>query len=79
MSINPLALAGMSGVLVNGLSMLPLGTTDGGKVAMTVLGRDQARVVGSLAFLGLSVLGIFINPVYLVYSIYVAFFQRGPN
>ena len=36
-SLHPVAVAGYIGLIVNGLALLPIGTTDGGRVALSML------------------------------------------
>jgi membrane-associated protease RseP (regulator of RpoE activity) len=49
-ALHPLAVAGYIGLIVNALSLLPIGTTDGGRVALSVFGRQSKLAIGSLAF-----------------------------
>ena len=53
--LHPFAIAGFVGLLMNALELLPLGATDGGRVALSVLGRRGHAIVSGLVWLVLIV------------------------
>lgn len=57
--LHPFAIAGFIGIVTNAFSLLPIGNTDGGRIALTIFGRGFLRFVRSLT-LGLLILaGLF--------------------
>jgi hypothetical protein len=51
--LHPAAVAGYCGLLINALAMLPLGSTDGGRVSLAIFGRYGQTLVGALAWVSL--------------------------
>ena len=51
--LHPLALAAFGGLIINALSLLPLGNTDGGRISVAFFGRSFSRVVQGTTLLGL--------------------------
>jgi membrane-associated protease RseP (regulator of RpoE activity) len=49
--IHPLAIVGLTGVVINALNMMPIGRLDGGRAASAVFGRRTAAVLGTLTLL----------------------------
>lgn len=71
--MHPLALAGFEGLILNALSLLPIGNTNGGRMCLAVLGRSntliiQQLVIAALFLLGLS--GVYQAKIYLLFAIY---------
>lgn len=54
-SLHPFAIAGFTGLLANALALLPLGSTDGGRMSITVFSRPGQFVVSSIVWLFLLV------------------------
>lgn len=55
LSLHPFAIAGYIGLLINALNLLPLGCTDGGKMAHAVFGREGSSVFKTIAALAVLV------------------------
>ena len=53
--LHPFAIAGYCGLLINAIEMLPLGATDGGRLSLTVFGRQGHSLVGGLTWFALLV------------------------
>ncbi|KAL3817745.1 hypothetical protein ACHAXA_010965 [Cyclostephanos tholiformis] len=77
--LHPYAIAGFSGLMINALSLLPIGNTDGGRISLTFFGRSFSRVVQGTALLTLIVAGFFgidqMN-IFLCYAIFCQIWQR---
>jgi membrane-associated protease RseP (regulator of RpoE activity) len=73
--ISPLAFAGMLGLLVTALNLLPIGQLDGGHIARGMFGT---RVGGwiSQVFMFCLFIAAFINPQYLFWALIVFFIAR---
>jgi membrane-associated protease RseP (regulator of RpoE activity) len=54
-SLHPWAIAGFCGMLINAAEMLPLGATDGGRLSLSLFGRQGHSVIGGLTWLALLV------------------------
>ncbi len=76
--LHPLAIAGTLGLLITGLSLLPCGQMDGGRLVTAVYGRDTARRVGTVTLLLLAVAGIFV-PQFLFWATVVFLLGRMPE
>jgi len=76
-SLHPLAVAGYISLVVNALSMLPIGTTDGGRIAMTMFGRPAKLIVGNLFFGSLLFTGLLGSDLFLFYFAFLIAFQTG--
>jgi len=59
--MDPIAIAGFCGLVINALNVLPLGNTDGGRIATTIFGRNGFLLVQGLTYLVLLSAGIFGN------------------
>ena len=77
LSLNPLALAGWAGLVVNALNTIPLGEIDGGRIAFAIWGRRAASRIGVVSTLLLGVTGI-VDELALFWVLLVLFLQRGP-
>jgi membrane-associated protease RseP (regulator of RpoE activity) len=75
--LHPIAVAGYISLIVNALSLLPIGTTDGGRIAMTLFGRGGKLPVGQLALLGLLFKGISGSDLFLFYFAFCVICQSG--
>lgn len=77
--LHPYAIAGFSGLMINALSLLPIGNTDGGRISLTFFGRSFARIVQGTALLTLIVAGLFgadqVN-IFLCYAIFCQVWQK---
>lgn len=52
-SLHPLAVAGFASLLINSLSMLPLGSTDGGRMSLSIFGRYGHTFIGACVWFGI--------------------------
>jgi len=57
--VHPWVIAGYIGILTNGLSLLPLGTTDGGRIATAVAGKYSTEILRDFCYLTLCICGFF--------------------
>jgi hypothetical protein len=57
--LHPYAISGFSGLVLNALSLLPIGNTDGGRMCITFFGRSFSRVVQGTSILLLVLAGFF--------------------
>jgi hypothetical protein len=57
--LHPFAISGFSGLVLNALSLLPIGNTDGGRICTTFFGRSFSRIVQGTAILMLVLAGFF--------------------
>jgi membrane-associated protease RseP (regulator of RpoE activity) len=76
-ALHPLAVAGYIGLMVNALNLLPVGTTDGGRVALTIFGRQLKSSIGSFALVVLFWLGVSGSDLFLYYFSFCIAFQSG--
>lgn len=80
--LHPLAIAGLVGLINNALALLPVGNTDGGRIAQSLFGRKWARVISGLSLVILVLSGLFgldQANLLLSYTVVVAFWQRNPE
>ena len=77
LNLNPLALAGWAGLVVNALNTIPLGEIDGGRISFAVWGRRAASRIGVVSTLLLGLTGI-VDELALFWVLLVLFLQRGP-
>eukprot|EP00667_Euglena_gracilis_P003427 EG_transcript_3441 len=54
LQVHPLVLAGWGGLLSSALSALPIGNTDGGRIAQMVIGAGRKQVASLLVLIGLA-------------------------
>lgn len=73
--LHPLAVAGFFSLLVNALSLVPIGRTDGGRVSMALFGRSGAQAVTLVAFVSMFLLGVANSDILLFYFAFAVFFQ----
>lgn len=52
-ALHPLAVAGFVSLLINAVSMLPLGSTDGGRISLSIFGRYGHTFVGAAVWFAL--------------------------
>jgi membrane-associated protease RseP (regulator of RpoE activity) len=76
-ALHPLAVAGYIGLMVNALSLLPIGTTDGGRVALSIFGRQLKSAIGSFALFVVFFLGVSGSDLFLYYFSFCIAFQSG--
>ena len=51
--LHPFAIAGFSGLMLNSLEMLPLGSTDGGRLSQALFGRSTHSIIGGATWFSL--------------------------
>lgn len=76
--IHPLAVAGYCGVVINALNLLPLGSTDGGRISQTIFGRSGHSVIQGFVYLtmfGASLLGHDKSNILVAYALFCIFGQ----
>lgn len=77
--LHPLAIAGFIGILSNALNLLPLGNTDGGRVALSIFGRSLSNVVRTITVVGMIAAGLFGDDkanLLLFFAVYSQIWQR---
>lgn len=82
LSLHPFAIAGFVGLISNALALLPLGSTDGGRIAQVLFGRRGAALVSIFTTLLLCAVGIFgldEEFILLVYTLFAVIWQREPD
>lgn len=75
--LHPFAIAGYVGLIVNALSLLPIGTTDGGRLSMALFNRLDKMSIGYLALSTLLFAGLFGSDLFLFYFSFCLAFQTG--
>uniref|UniRef100_A0A7S3P6Y7 Peptidase M50 domain-containing protein n=1 Tax=Amphora coffeiformis TaxID=265554 RepID=A0A7S3P6Y7_9STRA len=75
--LHPVAVAGFIGLIVNALNVLPIGTTDGGRMAQNLFGRGAKLLVGNIFLLATLVIGIGGSDLFLFYFAFCIAFQTG--
>lgn len=75
--VDPLAFAGLLGMVVTSLNLLPCGKLEGGRIAQTLLGRKAAGVLSIATSLGLGVGGLTGSILCLVWGFVATFFRGG--
>jgi len=78
-ALHPLAVAGYIGILVNALSLVPIGSTDGGRMSLALFGRPLNRFVQAFTIFFLVAIGFFgldESNVLLTYVIFTFWTQR---
>lgn len=73
--LHPFAIAGYFGLMINAVNLLPVGRTDGGRIALTLFGRSGAQLVSFLTFVGMFIQGILGSDLILFFFSFVVFFQ----
>ena len=70
----------MTGLLVNALNFLPIGRLDGGRVVMSIAGREAANNISVLVLIAIA--STFItngSPIFFFFSLIILFLQRGAD
>jgi len=73
--LHPLAVAGYFGLMINAINLLPVGRTDGGRIALTLFGRSGAQLVSLLTYIAMFIGGLMGSDLLLFFFSYVVFFQ----
>ncbi|CAM9238648.1 unnamed protein product [Ectocarpus sp. 6 AP-2014] len=78
--IHPLAIVGVTGIIVNALNLMPIGSLDGGRIAMSAFGRKAGGVLGTVTLLLQAISSVFNNySLQLFWGLLVILFQRGQD
>eukprot|EP00903_Cladosiphon_okamuranus_P017721 g16316.t1 len=78
--VHPLAIVGITGVIVNALNLMPIGSLDGGRIAMSAFGRKAGGVLGTITLLLQAISSVFNNySLQLFWGLLVILFQRGQD
>ncbi|KAJ7559313.1 hypothetical protein O6H91_04G079100 [Diphasiastrum complanatum] len=75
--VDPLAFAGLLGVVVTSLNLLPCGKLEGGRIAQALFGRKIAGVLSFFTSLSLGVGGLTGSILCLVWGFFATFFRGG--
>ena len=77
-SLHPFAIAGFTGMIINALDLIPIGSTDGARLSQAVLGRVGQTVVGGFAYIILLGALVFLDQrdVFLSYCLVNSIVQR---
>lgn len=75
--VDPLAFAGLLGMVITSLNLLPCGKLEGGRIAQALLGRKVANVMSIMTSLGLGVGGLTGSILCLVWGFIATFFRGG--
>lgn len=73
--LHPFAIAGYFGLMINAVNLLPVGRTDGGRIALTLFGRSGTQLVSFLTFVFMFIQGILGSDLILFFFSFVVFFQ----
>ena len=77
--LHPVAIAGLVGLMIQSLDVIPIGSTDGGRMSQSLLGRSGHLVFSGFIYFGLIVYVIF-NPdhrdLFLTYLLFAGFAQK---
>ncbi|CAH9100255.1 unnamed protein product [Cuscuta europaea] len=75
--VDPLAFAGLLGMVVTSLNLLPCGRLEGGRIAQAVFGRSTATLLSFATSLLLGIGGISGSTVCLAWGLFATFFRGG--
>ena len=73
MSLHPIGLAALFGMLATGLNLLPMGQLDGGHIVYALFGERAHRIVSHITFVSLLTLSFFSwpMPTYLLFALLI--------
>lgn len=79
--LHPLAIAGFTGLMIQSFELLPLGATDGGRLSLSLFGRQGHYAVGGVVWVGLLLASIFGEKTDLLVSAWIVynFVQNDPE
>ncbi len=60
-SLHPFAVGGFAGLIIQAVEMLPLGSTDGGRISQAIFGRSGHLLVGGATWFALLVATVFVD------------------
>ena len=73
LQLHPLAFAGWLGLFITALNLLPVGQLDGGHIADAMFGARGGRIIGTVAMVGLVLLGLFVWSGLLMWALLIYF------
>ncbi|XP_022762381.1 probable zinc metallopeptidase EGY3, chloroplastic [Durio zibethinus] len=75
--VDPLAFAGLLGMVVTSLNLLPCGRLEGGRIAQAMFGRNTATLLSFATSLLLGIGGLSGSVLCLVWGLFATFFRGG--
>ncbi|XAR72994.1 hypothetical protein NMG60_11019830 [Bertholletia excelsa] len=75
--VDPLAFAGLLGMVVTSLNLLPCGRLEGGRIAQTMFGRSTATLLSFATSLLLGIGGLSGSVLCLAWGLFATFFRGG--
>ncbi|KHG12833.1 putative cytosol aminopeptidase [Gossypium arboreum] len=75
--VDPLAFAGLLGMVVTSLNLLPCGRLEGGRIAQAMLGRSTATLLSFATSLLLGIGGLSGSVLCLAWGLFATFFRGG--
>lgn len=75
--LHPIGIAGYVALIVNALALLPIGTTDGGRLTMALFDRAEKLSIGTLTLIAIFTAGFFGSDLFLFYFSFCLAFQTG--
>ncbi|CAO2813568.1 unnamed protein product [Amaranthus hypochondriacus] len=75
--VDPLAFAGLLGMVVTSLNLLPCGRLEGGRIAQAMFGRNTATVLSFATSLLLGIGGLSGSVICLAWGLFATFFRGG--
>jgi membrane-associated protease RseP (regulator of RpoE activity) len=75
--LHPVVIAGYISLIVNALSVLPIGTTDGGRMGLALFGRGAKLLIGNVALAALFFVGLSGSDLFLFYFAFCIACQAG--
>ncbi|KAF2320784.1 hypothetical protein GH714_030737 [Hevea brasiliensis] len=75
--VDPLAFAGLSGMVVTSLNLLPCGRLEGGRIAQAMFGRSTATLLSFATSLLLGIGGLSGSVLCLAWGLFATFFRGG--
>ncbi|XWS39846.1 hypothetical protein CRYUN_Cryun18bG0089700 [Craigia yunnanensis] len=75
--VDPLAFAGLLGMVVTSLNLLPCGRLEGGRIAQAVFGRNTATLLSFATSLLLGIGGLSGSVLCLAWGLFATFFRGG--
>lgn len=75
--VDPLAFAGLLGMVVTSLNLLPCGRLEGGRIAQSMFGRNTASVLSFTTSLLLGIGGLSGSVLCLAWGLFATFFRGG--
>jgi membrane-associated protease RseP (regulator of RpoE activity) len=80
--LHPYTIAGFIGIMTNALNLLPVGNTDGGRIAQAMFGRSFSKLIRSVTLILMVGAGFFGGDeanVLLFFAIYAQIWQKEPE